>query len=70
MARVNWENLSKSLKAGKVCFRSNSYKSGMLSRKLGGEKACTGGYEELYLLLIELMGNVALTSKAYPITWL
>ena len=35
---------------------------------MDGEKSCTGGYEELYLLLIESTGYVALPSKAYPIT--
>ena len=35
---------------------------------MGGEKSCTGLYEELYLLLIEPTGYVAPPSKAYPVT--
>ena len=35
---------------------------------MGGEKSCTGRYQELYLLLIESTGYFALPSKAYPIT--
>ena len=35
---------------------------------MGGEKSCTGGNDELYLLLIKSTGYVAPLSKAYPIT--
>ena len=35
---------------------------------MGGEKSCTGKYEELYPLLIESTGYVAPPSKVYPIT--
>ena len=34
---------------------------------MGGEKLCTGWYEEIYLLLIELTDDVAPPSKACAI---
>ena len=38
------------------------------NQEMGGQKSCTGGYEELYPFLIESTGYVAPPSKAYSIT--